>query len=142
MSVQQVKENIVEAANKPLFVFTYKPDQNLPEKMGFKEKFVSKLGSDFNLENMVLGEDAFVNPFAINIKTSELEDSSSLQQPEEEIGWSRAKFVFTYKTEGEICANPETLKHNEESIRKLSSNIDLEDIILQNRATIEERLGL
>ena len=111
--------------------------------MIFKESFASKLGSDCNLENLVLGEDTFPSPFAINIKTFELEDPTSLQQqPEVEIGCSPAKFVFTYKTKKDICQNPENLKHNEKFILKLSSNIDLEDIILENQATIEEKLGL
>ena len=140
---QHVNEDIVEAANKPPFVFTYKPNQNLPEEMIFKESFASKLGSDCNLENLVLGEDTFPSPFAINIKTTEIEDPTSLQQqPEVEIGCSPAKFVFTYKTKKDVCQNPENLKHNEKFILKLSSNIDLEDIILENQATIEEKLGL
>ena len=112
--------------DKAIELYRLKKDheQNLPETMYFKDSCVSKLGSDFDVENIVFEEDVFPKPFAINIETSELENPSSFQLLEKEIGSSHAKFLCTPKIEGKNCSNPENLKYSYKSVQKLSTNIE------------------
>ena len=54
-----------------MFLFTYKPGKNLPEKICYNEEFMSKLSNDVDLENLVLDEDPYPKIFTIGIETSE-----------------------------------------------------------------------
>ena len=76
--VEDIKREVT-IESQPLFGFTYKPGQNLPEEMSYNENFVAKLSSKVDLETFVLGEDEYPTIFDIAIETVEEEKQRKTQ---------------------------------------------------------------
>ena len=76
--VEDIKREVT-IESQPLFGFTYKPGQNLPEEMSYNENFVSKLSSKVDLETFVLEEDEYPTIFDIAIEAVEEEKQRKTQ---------------------------------------------------------------
>ena len=139
-TTEKSRDNEVEPeeATKPqhLFGFTYKPGQNVSEELTYKEEFVAKLSSKVDFETFELGEDGYPPIFDIVIQSSEKEKRSKSAA---EFVPKIPNFLFTHKP-NEWSQNLENLKYTDKSVDKLSSNIELEDIVLKDQAVIEDIL--
>ena len=140
-TTEKSKDNKVEpeAARKTqhLFGFTYKPGQNVPEELTYKEEFVAKLSSKVDFETFELGEDVYPLIFDIAIQSSEKEKRSKSAA---EFVPKIPNFLFTYKP-NEGSQNLESLKYTDKSVDKLSPNIELVEIVLKDQAVIEDVLN-
>ena len=112
-TTEKSKDNEVEPQH--LFNFTYKPGQNIPEELTYKEEFVAKLSSKVDFETFELGEDGYPPIFDIAIQSSEKEKRSK----------SAAEFIpkihfflFTYKTDS-LYYKPNEWIRNLESLKYL-----------------------
>ena len=76
--VEDIKRKVT-IESQPLFGFTYKPGQNLPEEMSYNENFVAKLSSKVDLETFVLEEDEYPTIFDIAIEAVEEEKQRKTQ---------------------------------------------------------------
>ena len=76
--VEDIKREVT-IESQPLFGFTYKPGQNLPEEMNYNENFIAKLSSKVDLGTFVLGEDDYPSIFDIAIETVEEEKQRKTQ---------------------------------------------------------------
>ena len=76
--VEDIKREVT-IESQPLFGFTYKPGQNLPEEMSYNENFVAKLSSKVDFGNFVLGEDEYPTIFDIAIEAVEEEKQRKTQ---------------------------------------------------------------
>ena len=76
--VEDIKREVT-IESQPLFGFTYKPGQNLPEEMSYNENFVAKLSSKVDLGTFVLGEDEYPTIFDIAIEAVEEEKQRKTQ---------------------------------------------------------------
>ena len=76
--VEDIKQEVT-IDSQPLFGFTYKPGQNLPEEMSYNENFVAKLSSKVDLGTFVLGEDEYPTIFDIAIEAVEEEKQRKTQ---------------------------------------------------------------
>ena len=76
--VEEIKRE-VKIESQPLFGFTYKPGQNLPEEMSYNENFIAKLSSKVDLGTFVLGEDEYPTIFDIAIEAVEEEKQRKTQ---------------------------------------------------------------
>jgi len=129
-----------------LFSFIYTPGKNLPEKMSYKDSFMTKLSPNVDLESLVLGEDPYPKIFATEIvdKEEEKKRSSTLTQkiegnPLGEVWPKNPKFVFTYKNKGQGQSQcQESLMYNDKFITKLPASLDLEEMIFKNLEDIQE----
>lgn len=152
-TTEKSKDNKVEpeAATKPqhLFDFTYKPGQNIPEELTYKEEFVAKLSSKVDFETFELREDGYPQDghppiFDIAIQSSEKEKRSKSAA---EFVPQISNFLFTYKLDclyykpNEWIRNLESLKYTDKSVDKLSPKIELEEIVLKDQAVIEDILN-
>ena len=137
-TTEKSKNNEVEpeAATKPqhLFGFTYKPGQNVPEELSYKEEFVTKLSSKVDFETFELGEDGYPPIFDIVIQSCEKEKRSKSAA---EFVPKIPNFLFTYKPN----EWSENLNYTDKSVNKLSPNIELEEIVLKDQAVIEDILN-
>jgi len=146
--VEDIKREVT-IESQPLFGFTYKPGQNLPEEMSYNENFVAKLSSKVDLETFVIGEDEYPTIFDIAIEAVEEEkqrktqgDTKPQRDPNEFIPLN-PKFLFTYKTgEKGQHQNSESLLYSDNLVYHLPSDIDLEDIVLKDDKFIKDVLDL
>jgi len=130
--------------DQALFTFTYTPRKNCPEKISYKDSFVTKLSPKVDLETLVLGEEPYPQIFAIEIQAISEEEKmrnsiisqTSEGKPSEEVWPKHPKFVFTYKTEGQDQCQ-ESLKYIDKLTIKLPATLEWEEILFMDQKSIE-----
>jgi len=154
ISEKQLDEANLHDHEKPkgMFTFTYKGQErqkNRPEKMKFSETIITKIVPDnLDWETIILDKNSYPKIFDVYVNPSEIGKNDQEKFEREEIFDKKiSTYVKNSENLGAILGlrpknGAEKLVYKESFVSKIPSNVDLDQLIVGNIASIEKTLGL